>query len=120
MDKLTGALTFVIKVTRLNSYGYEPKTIIATDGVMSAFDNKSFFMVKNTDNGQKIYAKGLGTSGESGQLIKKSGAYKAFAQSLVQFMHNYFNDSAKKTDFSTALDALAADLPDDVFITAVE
>lgn len=35
-------------------------------------------------------------------------------------MHNYFIDSAKKTNFSTALNALAEDLPDDVFITAVE
>lgn len=89
LAKLTGDLTFVIEVTRLWSYGYEPKTIVATDGVMSAYDNKNFFIVKNTSNGQKIYAKGLSNGADreagSGELYVTSGFVDAFVSFLDEF-----------------------------------
>ena len=89
LAKLTGDLTFVIEVTRLWSYGYEPKTIISTDGVMSAYDNKNFFIVKNTSNGQKIFAKGLSNGADrkagSGELYVTSSFVDAFVSFLDEF-----------------------------------
>lgn len=105
-----------------NSFG--PKmsggyTIVASDGILSYYNSNTFFKVVNGANGQKIYAKGLGTSGESGQLIRKTGSYKTFAQNLRIFMEEYFLDISKKSGFSDALYALINSLPDDVYITAV-
>ncbi len=98
-----------------------PQTIIGTDGFATIYDNNKYFMVKNTSSGQQIFAKGLGTSGTSGsgQLIKKTGAYKSFAEKLKDFMHNYFTGGCKKEGFTTALDNLVNSLPDDTFITSV-
>ena len=115
-----GSIYMYYKAYTSTTYTYPPQTIIGSDGLISLVSNSKYFMVDNSGSTQKIYAKGLGTSGDSGQLIKKSGAYKAFAQSLVEFMHKYIKDTAKVSGFSTALNALAEDLPDDVFITAVE
>lgn len=85
LAKLTGDLTFVIEVTRLWSYGYEPKTIIATDGIMTAYDNKNYFMIKNTSEGQQIYAKGLnktkGTPG-SGELYISNTSNEGLLKTL--------------------------------------
>ena len=98
-----------------------PQTIIGTDGFATIYDNNKYFMVKNTSSGQQIFAKGLGTSGTSGsgQLIKKTGAYKSFAEQLKEFMHSYFTEGCKKGGFSAALDNLVSSLPDDTFITSV-
>lgn len=115
-----GSVYMFYKATTAVTYTYPPQTIIGSDGLISLVSNSKYFMVDNSGSTQKIYAKGLGTSGDSGQLIKKSGAYKAFAQSLVEFMHQYIKNTAKVSGFSNALNALAEDLPDDVFITAVE
>lgn len=85
LAKFTGDLTFVIEVTRLWSYGYEPKTIIATDGMMTAYDNKNYFMIKNTSKGQQIYAKGLnktkGTPG-SGELYISNTSNEGLLKTL--------------------------------------
>ena len=85
LAKLTGDLTFVIEVTQLRSYGYEPKTIIATDGIMTAYDNKNYFMIKNTSKGQQIYAKGLnktkGTPG-SGELYISNTSNEGLLKTL--------------------------------------
>lgn len=115
-----GSIYMFYKATTAVTYTYPPQTIIGSDGLISLVSNSKYFMVDNSGSTQKIYAKGLGTSGDSGQLIKKNGAYKAFAQSLVQFMHQYIKDTAKVSGFSNALNDLADDLPDDVFITAIE
>ena len=125
LAKLTGDLTFVIEVTRLWSYGYEPKTIISTDGVMSAYDNKNFFIVKNTSNGQKIYAKGLsttkGTAG-SGELYVSKASNEGLVKSLydgfgaisevLQYCRYEGNNASAQKNAKTACDnirnALAA------------
>ena len=93
--------------------------MIGNDGIYCKGINGQSFKVQNTANGQKIYAKGLGTTGESGQLIKKVGAYKEFANKLADFMHRYIKETSKQAGFSNALDNLISALPDDTFITSV-
>lgn len=60
---------------------YNSKTIICQDGFISAYDATKYFMVQNTSEGQKIYAKGLsqakGTQG-SGELYVTSDFIEAF------------------------------------------
>lgn len=114
LAKLTGDLTFVIEVTRLWSYGYEPKTIVATDGVMSAYDNKNFFVVKNTSNGQKIYAKGLsatkGTAGSGELYISNSsnaGLVKTLKESF-ETLKTFFNTIRYEGSNKTAREAASS------------
>lgn len=38
---------------------YNSKTIMCKDGIISAYDSRKYFMVQNTEDGQKIFAKGL-------------------------------------------------------------
>ncbi len=73
---------------------YIPKTIICTDGLISAFNSESYFMIQNTSSGQKIYAKGLsttkGTSG-SGELYISSSFIDAF-KSFLDYMKIWVED----------------------------
>ncbi len=73
---------------------YESKTVICADGIISAYDIEKYFMVQNTDNGQKIYAKGLsttkGTSG-SGELYVSSSFIEAF-KSFLDYMKVWVED----------------------------
>ena len=44
-----------------------PQTVIGTDGFATVYDGSKYFMVKNTESGQKIFAKGLSaTKGNNG------------------------------------------------------
>lgn len=111
LAKLTGDLTFVIEVTRLWSYGYKPKTIVATDGIISAYDNKNFFIVKNTSTGQKIYAKGLsatkGTAG-SGELYISNSSNDGLVKTLkdsFNTLKKFFNTIRYEGSNSTAREA---------------
>ena len=80
-----------IKYTYTHVSSYAAKTIIGTDGLITAYDSSKYFMVQNTSTGQKIYAKGLatakGTAG-SGELYVSQGfidAFKALCDALNQF-----------------------------------
>lgn len=74
---------------------YIPKTIICTDGLISAFNSESYFMIQNTSSGQKIYAKGLsttkGTSG-SGELYVSSSFIEAFKDFINYFKNEWVPD----------------------------
>lgn len=85
----------------------------------TANDAEHYFKVQNTDDGQKIYAVGLGESGDSGQLIKKNNAFDAFADKLKNFLETGFTDISKTSGFTNALNELKATLPTNIsFITA--
>lgn len=111
----------VVGETMRNTFGVKvgAYTILGNDGILSYYNANTYFKVINGAKGQKIYVKGLGTTGESGQLIKKTGAYKNFAVQLKSFLKDYITDISKKSGFSDALDSLVNSLPDDTFITAV-
>lgn len=111
----------IVGETMRNTFGVMvgAYTILGNDGILSYYNANTYFKVINGSGGQKIFAKGLGTTGESGQLIKKTGAYKNFAVQLKEFLKEYFTDISKKSGFSNALESLVDSLPDDTFITAV-
>ncbi len=93
------------------------------DGLLCAVESEHYcehyFKVQNTDDGQKIYAVGLGESGDSGQLIKKNNAFDAFADKLKNFLETGFTDISKTSGFTNALKELKATLPTNIsFITA--
>lgn len=122
-ETLDGDYTWQVVVgeTMRNTFGVKVSayTILGNDGILSYYNANTYFKVINGSGGQKIFAKGLGTTGESGQLIKKTGAYKNFAVQLKEFLKEYFTDISKKSGFSNALESLVDSLPDDTFITAV-
>lgn len=71
---------------------YDSKTIICKDGFISAYDITKYFMVQNTESGQKIYAKGLSDGADrmagSGELYVTSSFVDAFVSFLDEF-HAY-------------------------------
>lgn len=73
---------------------YKPKTLICKDGFLSAFDANHYFMVKNSNSGQEIYARGLsdkkGTDG-TGKLYTSSDFINAFSDFLDK-MYAYVED----------------------------
>ena len=81
----------VIKYTYTHVSSYAAKTIIGTDGLITAYDSSKYFMVQNTSTGQKIYAKGLattkGTSGSGELYVSQSfiDAFKALCDELNEF-----------------------------------
>ena len=74
---------------------YNSKTIICKDGIISAYDSRRYFMVQNTSNGQKIYAKGLsdGTDREegSGELYNSNALLNVFGEFLTE-LDSVFSD----------------------------
>ena len=62
------------------------------DGIISAYDSRKYFMVQNTENGQKIFAKGLSDGANrnagSGELYVTSSFVDAFVSFLDEF-HDY-------------------------------
>ena len=92
---------------------------LGLDGLLCAVESEHYFKVQNTIDGQKIYAVGLGESGDSGQLIKKNNAFDAFADKLKNFLETGFTDISKTSGFTSALNELKATLPTNIsFITA--
>lgn len=121
-----GQLRFggTIKVTYISSPAYIAKTIIATDGVLSAYDDSKYFMVQNTDKGQKIFAKGLnterGTDG-SGELYVTSDFINAFT-SLCNTLKAAFDDvrfEGNNGDHSTAIATALQDVIDELGVTSI-
>lgn len=84
-----------ISITDDITLSVNPHTIIANDGILSYYDSTKYFKVQNTDNGQKIYAKGLsktkGTSG-SGELYVSSSFIEAFKDFLTYFKNDWVPD----------------------------
>lgn len=68
---------------------YNSKTIMCKDGIISAYDSRKYFMVQNTENGQKIFAKGLSDGANrnagSGELYVTSSFVDAFVSFLDEF-----------------------------------
>ena len=89
-----GTITCKTEVTT----SYTPKTIIGTDGVISAQGAETYFMVQNTSNGQKICARGLsatkGTDGSGELYISNSNN-----EGLIKTLKDSF--STLKTFFNT-------------------
>ncbi len=78
---VSGSVTGTVQTNARFVPDYSAKTIICKNGLVSANDAEHYFKVQNTDDGQKIYARGLapekGTA-DSGELYVSSNFIEAF------------------------------------------
>lgn len=94
---------------------YSPKTIICKDGIISAYDSRKYFMVQNTSNGQKIFAKGLSDGADrtagSGELYVSSdfiNAFKDLCAALKEFFPKARTIGANKTNADICTEKVVA------------